>query len=103
MRSPSLPTTPSLRPYLDVSSRIEAVQLVDELQHRPLDLIIASSTVVKASAADRVNFVKEDQTGLLGACHLEQLSDHPGALARLESDGESSNVGNVNATQAIRW
>lgn len=33
----------------DVSTRIEAVQLVDELQHCPLDLIVSSSAIIKTS------------------------------------------------------
>ncbi|KAF3859637.1 hypothetical protein F7725_022036, partial [Dissostichus mawsoni] len=37
---------------LDVSSRIEAVQLVDELQHRPLDLVVSSGAVLGADDSD---------------------------------------------------
>lgn len=33
----------------DVSSGVEAVQLVDELQHGPLDLVVAASAIVKTS------------------------------------------------------
>lgn len=35
--------------HFDVAARVKAVQLVDELQHSPLDLIVSTSTVVKTS------------------------------------------------------
>lgn len=35
--------------HLDVASRVEAIELVDELQHSPLDLIVSTSTVIKTS------------------------------------------------------
>jgi len=62
--------------HLDVSSRVEPVQLIDQFQHRPLDLIIATCTIIKPRATDSVYFVKEDDTCLLAPCHFEQLSDH---------------------------
>lgn len=34
----------------DVATRVKAVQLVDELQHGPLDLVVSTGTVVKTSA-----------------------------------------------------
>lgn len=33
----------------DVSSGVKAVQLVDELQHGPLDLVVATSAIIKTS------------------------------------------------------
>lgn len=36
--------------HFDVASRVEAIQLVDELQHSPLDLVVSTSTVIKTSA-----------------------------------------------------
>lgn len=33
--------------YLDVATRVETVQLVDELQHRPLHLVVSASAVVE--------------------------------------------------------
>lgn len=35
--------------YFDVASRVEAVQLVDELQHSPLDLIVSTGAVIETS------------------------------------------------------
>lgn len=33
--------------YLNISSRIEPVQLVDELQHGSLDLVVSSGSIIK--------------------------------------------------------
>lgn len=33
--------------HLDVATRVEAVQLVDELQHCPLDLIVTAGAVIE--------------------------------------------------------
>lgn len=66
---------------LDIASRIEPVQLIDQLQHRPLHLVVPASAVVEAGATDSVDLVKEDDAGLLGAGQLEQFSHHAGALA----------------------
>ena len=50
---------------LDVSPWIEPVQLVDELQHRPLDFIVTASAVIEPSSAYSVDLVEEDQTRFL--------------------------------------
>jgi hypothetical protein len=65
----------------DVSSRVETIQLVDELQHRPLHLVITASTVVKTSATNGINFIEEDDTCFLAARHLEEFPDHTRTLA----------------------
>lgn len=33
--------------HLDVAARVEAVQLVDELKHRPLDLVVSAGAVIE--------------------------------------------------------
>jgi hypothetical protein len=65
---------------LDVTARIETVELVDELKHRPLHFVITAGSIVETRAADGVDFVEEDNAGLLGASHLEQLPHHPRSL-----------------------
>ena len=50
--------------HLDVAARVEAVELVDELEHGALDLVVAAGAVVEAGAAHRVDLVEEDQAGL---------------------------------------
>jgi len=56
------------------------VQLIDQLQHGALYLVVTAGTIVEASATDGINFVEEDQAGLLASRHLEQFSYHSGAL-----------------------
>ena len=78
----TVPCSPVRRhQHLDVPSRIESVQLINQLQHRSLHLIIASSTVIESSATNSINLVKENDTSLLASCHLEQLSNHSRSLS----------------------
>ena len=66
-----------------------------------MHLIVSAGTVVKPSAADGVDFVKEDETGLLGTRHLKQLPHHPRALAHVllnelrAYDADEASVGAV--------
>lgn len=41
--------------HFDVATWVEAVQLVDELQHSPLDLVVSTSAVVKTSTCQVQN------------------------------------------------
>lgn len=61
---------------LDVTPRIETVQLVDQLQHGPLNLIVSTGTIIKSSTSNSVDFIKEDDTGLFRSSHFEQFSNH---------------------------
>ena len=66
--------------HFNVSSRIETIQLVDELQHCSLHLVVATGTIVKPSTTDSVDFVEENDARLLTPRHLEELTDHPRTL-----------------------
>mmetsp|Transcript_15564 Transcript_15564/g.31243 ORF Transcript_15564/g.31243 Transcript_15564/m.31243 type:complete len:314 (+) Transcript_15564:66-1007(+) len=66
---------------LDVAARIEAVQLIDDFEHRPLYLIVAARAVVEARAANRIDLIDEDDARLLAPRHLEELAHHARALA----------------------
>lgn len=67
--------------HLDVATRVEAVELVDELEHRALDLVVATGAVVKAHASDGVDLVEEDDARLFCPRKLEELANHTRALA----------------------
>lgn len=67
--------------HLDIPARVKAVELVDDLEHGALHLVVAARAVVEARAAHRVHLVEEDDARLLGARELEQLAHHPRALA----------------------
>jgi len=66
--------------HFDVSTWIEAIELIDEFQHRSLHFVVTASAIIKTSTTDCVNFVEEDQAGLLATCHLEELSNHASAF-----------------------
>jgi hypothetical protein len=68
---------------LDVSSRVKTVELVDELKHRSLNLVVTSLTVIKTGTSHSVNFIKEDNACLLGSGHLEQLANHSGSFSNI--------------------
>mmetsp|Transcript_22292 Transcript_22292/g.53383 ORF Transcript_22292/g.53383 Transcript_22292/m.53383 type:complete len:281 (-) Transcript_22292:263-1105(-) len=68
---------------LDVAARVEAVELVDNLEHRALHLVVAARAVVEARAADGVHLVDEDDARLLRARHLEELTHHARPLAHV--------------------
>jgi hypothetical protein len=67
-------------PHLDVAARVEAVQLVHDLEHGALHLVVAALPVIKARASDAVHFIEEDEACLLGPRHLEHLPHHACAL-----------------------
>mmetsp|Transcript_8389 Transcript_8389/g.28756 ORF Transcript_8389/g.28756 Transcript_8389/m.28756 type:complete len:402 (-) Transcript_8389:352-1557(-) len=68
---------------LDVAPRVKAVELVHDLKHGPLNLVVSPRPVVEPGASDGVNLVEEDDASLLAPGHLEELSDHPGPLAHV--------------------
>lgn len=70
----------------DISTRIEPIKLVNKLQHCSLHLVIASLPIIMSSTSDSVHLVKEDDAGLLGPRHLEQLTHHPGSLTYILLD-----------------
>jgi len=67
--------------HLDIATRLEAIELVDELKHCTLDFIVAARAVVKTSSANGINLVEKHYAGLLGTTHLEQFTHHPRTLA----------------------
>jgi len=71
-----------IKAHLDVLRRLEPVQLVQQLQHRPLHLRVTSSTLVPRTS-DTINLVHEDDTRRVLPRHHEQLPDHPASLSNV--------------------
>jgi hypothetical protein len=69
--------------HLDVSPGFKTVHLVDDFQHSPLNLVISSRSIVKPCTSDGIDLVEEDDAGLLGPCHLEDLTHHSGAFSNI--------------------
>ena len=67
--------------HLDVLGGLEAVKLIEELQHGPLDLAVPASAGLYPGGADAVDLVHEDDAGRVLPRHHEQLPHHPAALA----------------------
>lgn len=67
--------------HFDVASRIETVQLIDQLQHGTLHFVIATCSVVESRTADRIDLVEEYQARLLRSGHLEQFTNHTRTFA----------------------
>src|SRR5439155_553295 len=66
---------------LDLSQRVESVQLREELHQRPLDLSISGRRDLEALGADRIELVDEDDGRGLLPGELEQLPHQAGAFA----------------------
>ena len=71
---------------LGVSAGIEAVQLVEQLQHGSLDLSLAAAVAVVPLGAHRVDFVDEDDAGTVLVSHSEQFADQLGTVAEVLLD-----------------
>ena len=87
---------------LDVPPRVEAVELGDDLEHRALDLVVATVVVAPGPRSpDGVDLVEEDYASALRACHGEELAHHPRPLADVllhelgADDADEARVGAV--------
>ena len=58
----------------DITTGVEAIQLVDDLKHGTLHLVVTSSTVVESSPTDCVHFIEEHDARLLRTRHLHKCS-----------------------------
>ena len=57
--------------HFDVFGRFEAIELVEEFEHRALDFGIAAGTTFDTGGPDAVDFVHEDDAGGVFARHDE--------------------------------
>lgn len=86
---------------LDVTSRVKTIQLVNQLQHGSLHLIVSTSTIIKPRTTNCINFIKEDDTRLFRSSHLEKFSHHSGTFTNVllhkfgTDDTYKSRVGSI--------
>lgn len=71
---------------LDVVSGVEAIELIKQLQKRPLNLPFTARRRVVSLRADRVDLVDEDDARRVLFSHSEQLSDELGAVTEILLD-----------------
>jgi len=67
----------------DVTARVKTIQLVDNFKHSSLNFRI---TFAKTSTSNCIDLIKENNTRLLGPCHLEKLSYHSGTFTDISLD-----------------
>eukprot|EP00760_Papus_ankaliazontas_P002325 PhM_4_TR10948/c1_g5_i1/m.88486 len=76
---------------LHLAVRVEAVELVQELQHRALDLFLAAAARVVALRADGVDLVDEHNRGTVLLRDAEDLAHELGAVAEVLLDELGAN------------
>mmetsp|Transcript_104646 Transcript_104646/g.234966 ORF Transcript_104646/g.234966 Transcript_104646/m.234966 type:complete len:232 (+) Transcript_104646:453-1148(+) len=69
--------------HLHVPSRVEAIELVDDLQHGALHLVVAVRVISSSGATDSIDLIDEENASLLRACQLEELSHHSRTLTHV--------------------
>ena len=93
--------------HLHVATGIETIKLIDDLKHSPLNFRVAFTLTC---SADGINFIKEKDARLLGACESENLSDHASTLTDVplhelrtnDSDEASiSAIGNSSRSEGL--
>jgi len=67
--------------HLDVVASLEAIELVEQLEHRALHLRVAAAAALYPLRADGVDLVHEDERGRVLARHDEELPHHARPLA----------------------
>jgi hypothetical protein len=68
---------------LDVAAGVEPVQLVQQLEHGPLDLALATRCRVVPLGTDGVDLVDEHNRRRVLLCNPEQLTDELGPVAEV--------------------
>mmetsp|Transcript_83446 Transcript_83446/g.202367 ORF Transcript_83446/g.202367 Transcript_83446/m.202367 type:complete len:211 (+) Transcript_83446:433-1065(+) len=87
--------------HLHIAPGIEAVKLIDNLQHRTLHLAVTICLIASSRAADGVDLINEEDAGLLRPRQLEELSHHAGSLTDIAlhqlgaDDADEARVGAV--------
>merc|ERR1712127_1146652 len=62
---------------------IKTIQLIDQLQHSPLNLIITTCSVIKPCTSDSIDLIKKNYTRFLASSHLKKLPHHPSTFTNV--------------------
>lgn len=68
--------------YLDVLGCLEAIQLIEQLQHRPLHLTVPAWASLQPRWADGVYLIHEDDGRSMLSCHDKEFSHHTGTCGK---------------------
>ena len=70
----------------DVASIVEPIQLVEQLQHRALDLALTPRSALVPLRADGIDLVDEHDGGRVLRRDLEELPHQPGTITQVLLD-----------------
>jgi hypothetical protein len=87
---------------LDITTVIETVQLVEELQHGALNLALAAWRRLVSLGADGVDLVDEDDGGCILRRGLEQLSDKPWTVSKVLLDQLAAHDAQERCARLVR-
>ena len=77
---------------LSISSRVKAIQLVKEFQHRPLDLPLPPTVTVVPLGPHGINLVDEDDAGAVLVSNTEELPDQFRTITKILLDEFTANL-----------
>jgi len=72
--------------HFDVSTRVESIELSNDLKHGALDLVVTTGTIVKSRTANGVDLVEKDYASLLCSSQLKEFPNHAGTLTDVSTD-----------------
>mmetsp|Transcript_19304 Transcript_19304/g.42066 ORF Transcript_19304/g.42066 Transcript_19304/m.42066 type:complete len:233 (+) Transcript_19304:116-814(+) len=88
--------------HLDVVCRLEAIELVKQFKHRPLNLGVTTLLSVHTARSDGVDLVHEDDGGCMLAGHHEELAHHAASLANVLLDQFTARYSDEAALSVVR-
>ena len=77
---------------LDVTPGVEAIKLVEKLQHCPLDLPLTPAVALVPLSADSVNLINEDNAGRVFFGDTEEFSDQFRSITKVLLDQLTTNL-----------
>mmetsp|Transcript_107483 Transcript_107483/g.229489 ORF Transcript_107483/g.229489 Transcript_107483/m.229489 type:complete len:389 (-) Transcript_107483:2-1168(-) len=86
---------------LDIPTSLEAIKLIHNLQHGPLNLAVAVCLIASARAADGIDLVDEENASFLCSGELKELTHHARSLTDIAlhqlgaNDADEASVGTV--------
>ena len=84
---------------LDILSRLETVELVEELEHGALNLRVAAT---RARATNAIDLIHEDDAWSILTSHHEELADHATALTDIFLDELRARDTDEGAIRVVR-
>merc|ERR1712192_10410 len=87
--------------HLGLSPIVEAIQLVEKLQHSSLDFSFPTTVALVPFGADGVNLINEDDTWAVLICNSEQLAHQLRSISKILLDQLAANHSEEGGTCLI--